>query len=178
MNGLLKKIVILAVLIFCGVAIKNMISPKVTDVTYWVNMEKQELEDKLGYLLPDAPGMVPKIYAYTDGEVTVDGDSKNGFGIVYIDGKQSGLHIDGRKYGMFGLRTGLSNMEVDELLTYDYETVYEVLNDIGQGSSTATFYQNYTKGDCLVVVFNDLSGRVVAITYYTDGERATERLSF
>ncbi|MDE7254391.1 MAG: hypothetical protein K2O32_15830 [Acetatifactor sp.] len=177
----LKKIIKWAILIFiviyAGKAFYNFVYPEVTDLTPYLTMSKYELERTLGITLSDKPNMVKKIYEFTEGEITVDGSEENNIGIVYIDGKQSGLHTDSRIYSMYGIKMGDAALYLKDNITYPYESVYEVLNDIGQGSSTATFYQNFTKNDCLVVVVNDTSGRVVALTYYSDGKKATEQLS-
>lgn len=177
MKTIVKWIVIIGIIVFVGVEIKNYLYPERIDVSDWAKLELSEIESRLGFRLKDNPKMVQLIYEYTDGEVTVSGDSEKGIGVVYIDGKQSGLHIDNRKYGMFGLRMGLGEMEVEDNITYDYDDYYEVVNDISEGGSTATFYENHTNGDCLIVVFNDLTHRIVALTYYTEGEKVTELLS-
>lgn len=177
LKKILKWAILIFIVIYAGKAIYNFIFPEVTDLTPYLTMSKYDLERTLGVSLSDKPNMVKKIYEFTEGEITVDGSEKNDIGIVYIDGKQSGLHTDSRIYSMYGIKLGDAALYLEDNITYPYERTYEVLNDIGQGSSTATFYQNYTRNDCLVVVINDTSGRVVALTYFSDGKKATEQLS-
>lgn len=151
---------------------------EVTDVSAWATMSEERIESELGFALENDPSMVKLIYAYTEGEVTVSGNRERGVGVVYIDGVQSGLHIDNSKYGMFGIELGMGETEVNGAITFDYEEEYTVLNDISEGTSTAMFFQNHSKGDCFVVVVNDMTHRVVALTYFTDGNKATNSLSF
>lgn len=176
LKKILKWAILIFIVIYAGKAFYNFVYPEVTDLTPYLTMSKYELERTLGVSLSDKPNMVKKIYQFTDGKITVDGSEKNDIGIVYIDGKQSGLHTDNRIYSMYGVKIGDVALYLKDNITYPYESVYEVLNDIGQGSSTATFYQNFTRNDCLVVVVNDTSGRVVALTYFSNGKKATERL--
>lgn len=173
----LKWVILICIVVIAGDAIYNFIFPEVTDVTPYLKMDKSDIERNLGIALSDSPNMVKKIYAFTNGEITVDGNEENNIGIVYINGKQSGLHTDNRIYSMYGVNIGDAVISLGDKITYPYENVYEVLNDIGQGSSTATFYQNFTMNDCFVVVVNDTSGRVVALTYFSDAKKATEKLS-
>lgn len=177
MKKILKRAVIIVIVIFVGKEIMDFVNPKVTDVTPYLNMTKPEIEETLDISFSSSPDMVKKIYGYTNGKITVDGNSDNSIGIVYIDGKQVGFHLDNRRYGMYGIEIGDSFLNVEDKITYEYERQYEVLTDIGQGASSATFYRNYSKGDCLVVVVNDTSGRVVALTYFSDGKKAMERLA-
>ncbi|MCM1089445.1 MAG: hypothetical protein NC092_05295 [Butyrivibrio sp.] len=173
----IKWVILIIIAVIAGKAFLNFVNPKVTDLTPYLKMTKSDLERTLGVSLSDNPNMLKKIYEYTEGEITVDGNSGNSFGIIYIDGQQSGLHTDSRIYGMYGIKIGDAFISLEDKITYPYERKYEVLNDIGQGASTATFYQNYTNNDCLVVVVNDTSNRVVALTYYSNGKKATEQLS-
>ena len=173
----LKWVILICIVVIAGDAIYNFIFPEVTDVTPYLKMSKSDIERNLGVSLSDSPNMVKRIYAFTDGEVTVDGNSDNNVGIIYIDGKQSGFHTDNRIYGMYGVKIGDAVISLGDKLTYPSERTYEILNDVGQGSSTATFYQNYTRNDCLVIIANDTSGRVVALTYFSDGKKATNQLS-
>ncbi len=177
MKKILKRVIIVIIVVIVAKKAIDFVNPKVTDVTPYLRMSKSEIERSLGMSFSSSPDMVKKIYAFTDGEITVEGNSKKSIGIVYIDGKQAGLHIDDRRYGMYGIEIGDAIINVGDRLTYKYERQYEILDEIGQGTSTATFFQNYSKGDCLVVVANDTSNRVVALTYYSEGEKATELLS-
>ncbi len=168
--------VILALVLLANL-LDDYVNPEVTDVTPYLTMSKEELETQLGITLAENPAMINKIYAYTNGEITVDGNSEGSIGIVYIDGRQAGIHIDDRTYGMFGIKMGDAEIGVSNDITFEYDEHFEVLSDIEQGSSTASFYANHRKGDCLVVVYNDTTNRVVALAYYSNGKKATEQLT-
>lgn len=179
MKDVIKVVIIILIIVVAIVLGKSFLtkSLEVTDVSQWAQMSEEKIESEIGFELYNDPSMVPLIYAYTKGEVSVSGNKERGIGVVYIDGKQSGLHIDNRKYCMFGLKLGMGETEVYDAITYEYEDNYEVLNDISEGTSTAMFFQNHTKEDCFVVVINDMTHRIVALTYFSDGKRATDSLS-
>ena len=45
------------------------------------------------------------------------------------------------------------------------------------GQSTAWFYYNSANNDCMVIIVNDNSARVVAMTYFNDYKLISENLS-
>lgn len=87
------------------------------------------------------------------------------------------MHIDNRKYSMYGLNIGDALISVDSKINFPHDESFEVLNDVVEGTSSAWFYCNTKKGDCMVVIFNEVSNRVVAMTYFSDGEKVTEQLT-
>lgn len=177
----IKKVLTWAILfiivVTAGKAILNYVNPEITDLTPYLTMSKYDLARTLGISLSDNPNMLSKIYEYTDSEITVDGDSENSIGIIYIDGRQSGLHTDNRIYSMYGVKIGDAVISLNDLITFPYDTSFEILGDIAQSAATATFYQNTDSNECLVIVSNNTSGRVVALTYYSNAKKATERLT-
>lgn len=176
MEKLIKWIITIVIVVMLVKAFNNYVHPETTDISYLASKSKAEIESEMGYPFSKAPDMAKKIYAYTNGEVTVDANSENGIAIVYIDGKQVGIHTDNRLYSMFGIKLGDGEMSVEDVITFEYDKSFEVLNDMYGGSSTATFFYNHGTDECLVVVINDTSNRVVALTYYKDGKTATECL--
>lgn len=171
---IIKWIIVIVLIIIVGKKVVEFIHP--TDVTNLVNMDKQTIEKTLGVSLKRDLDMPGRIYEYSEGVVTVDGGSDTGVAIIYIDDIQTGFHIDKRKYAMYGLHIGDAIIAVDDNMTYEHEEIFEVLDDVYDGQSTALFYCNYTKGDCLVVIYNDYSNRVVALTYFNNVNEVTEEL--
>ena len=163
---IVKWVVIIALVVVAISLVKGLISPKATDVTKFVNYDYNQLQDAIDEDIEKNTDMSSKITHYSNGTVTVD--SAEGIGIVYIDGAQKGLHIDDKKYCMFGISLGDGETTIEENITYDYTEYMLVLNDLAGGKSTATIYYNTSKNDCLVVLVNDKSARVVAMTYFND----------
>ncbi len=174
---ILTWVVIIAIALGIIYAVKE--NNKRIDVTHLVNASKTTIESELGLELNDNPKMVKRIYEYSEGELTVDGGSTaGGVSLLYIDGIRKGFHIDNKLYKMFGIEMGDSMIDVDNNLSYQFEDKFEVLDDyFDQGPSKGVFYYNEAKNDCLIIVYNDTTGRVVALTYYNDYKRATEELS-
>lgn len=172
---IVKWIVIIAVVLVVGKYIKNMIAPTMQDLSSMVNMKKSNLEQSLQVTFNANPNKVKQIYAWTNKEVTVD--SADGIALVYFDGEQAGLHIDNRRYGMYGIAIGDPIVNVEKTITYPYNNSFIVANDESVGVSTAIHYYNEKNNDCLVVIYNDNSQRVVALTYFNDYKTVTEKLS-
>ena len=78
---------------------------------------------------------------------------------------------------MYGLNIGLGAYEIPNKITYKYDSHFEMLNDMMGGQSTADYYYNKAANDCLVITSNDNTGRIVAITYFTDLSKVTETIS-
>lgn len=173
--GIVKWIVIIAIVVVGVKFVSGIINPKVIDVTNYVDMDAAQLEKELDIELESDSSMKAQITHYSDGTVTVDGDGK--IGVVYIDGKHKGLHINDKKYNMFGISIGDGEYKIDDNITYDYEKQFNVLDDMIGGKSTATFYYNTQNNDCLVVIINDNSARVVAMTYFNDYKLISKNLS-
>ncbi len=167
----------IAVIAIAAVLIKNYMT--VIDVTGLANASKTTIESTLKKTLVENPRMVNKIYRYTDDELTVEGGTDDGVALLYLNNERCGFHIDNRKYSMFGIKMGMSELDVDDELTYSYDQTYVVLDDLyDQGTSRGVFYCNQDKNDCLIIVYNDMTGRVLALTYYSDMKKVTENLSF
>lgn len=169
----IKWFLIVGVVFIVG---NRLLNPEVTDVTNLTRADKATIESELGVSLANNPDKVKQIYEFTEGKITVDG-GEDGVAVVYIDGKQKGLHIDDKKYSMYGVEMGQLMINLDDVLTYEYDQNYEVLNDLYQGISTGQFFCNTEKNDCLIVIYNDNSSRVVALTYFSDMKKVTEQLS-
>ncbi len=169
----LFKLVIVIILVVIGVKKFNeLANPDITNIEYLLLADEQKIEEELGIELQANEEMQRKIYRYTNGELTVNGTADNDFGVIYVDEERVGVHIDDMHYSMFGLKIGDMMTKVDERITFKYNDMFQVLNDMYSGSSTAEFYYNSKTNECLVVVENDFSARIVAMTYYSDASAA------
>ncbi len=173
--GIVKWVVIFAIVLIGVKLVAGIVNPKTTDVSLYVDMEKADLEAKLDVELANSPNMVSRITHYSNATVTVDGNGK--IGVVYIDGVRKGIHTDDKRYKMYGVSIGDGEYQIEDNMTYDYESYFNVLNDMVGGNSTAWFYYNSAKNDCMVVIVNDKSARVVAMTYFNDYKLISENLS-
>lgn len=170
-----KRIIIICLIIVVGKMAKDFIMPEMTDVTNMVNMDTETLERALEISLERDTDMAQKVNHYSKDEISTD--SADGIGVVYMGGRQVGLHIDSRNYGMFGLQVGDAEVNVERRITYEYERKSGVVTDNMQGPSNVTLYVNFQKNDCLIVICNNYSNRIVAITYFNDMKKMTEQLS-
>ena len=173
--GIVKWVVIIAIVVGGIKLVSNLLNPKVEDITQFVNADKDYVEEQLDVELVDNAEVAKKIPHYSDGNITVDGNDK--LGIVYIDGVRKGIHIYDKKYSMFGVTLGDPEYKLEELVSFEYDEYFNVLNDMAKGKSTAYFYFNSKNNDCLVVTINDNSARVVALTYFNDYKLISKNLS-
>lgn len=173
--GILLKYIflILLVLIVGNWAIAH-ISFNSTDVTDMVNMDKGQIEEILQISMMENSDMAKRITQYSKGKLTVDGEK--GIGVAYIDGVRAGLHIDNKKYSMYNIHIGDTQQTAEDEMTYVYDNSFTVLKDLYQSNITVVFYVNQRQNDCLVVVYNNYSNKIMAVTYFNNADKATERL--
>lgn len=154
--------------------IMKVVNPEAKDVTNLVNMDVEEVERTLDVTLNENSSMISQIYQYSDGNVTVYGNGE--IGVVYIDDLYVGLHINDKKYSLYGVKIGDSETTAEANMTFASDESMVVLNDITKGNSTTVFYINKVKGDCFAVIYNDHSNRAVAMTYFKNCAKVTENL--
>ncbi len=175
-GGLVIKLLIIGGLIAAAVfLVMKIFFPKVKDISNCVNMDSAALEKELGVKLERNDKTAGRVRQYSSGNVTTDGNGD--IAVLYLDGKQFGIHIDNKKYSIYGIKIGDTLIDVRNNITYKYENTFNVMNDLYSGKSTSDFYFSRATNDCLMLTYNDTSGRVVAITYFNDFRRATEKLS-
>ena len=169
----IERIIIIVLLIIAVQRVKDYLFPEAIDVTGMVNMTTEELEVALGTSLTQNSDMAQRINHYSRDEIITN--STDGIGVIYIRSRQKGLHIDSRKYSMYGLHLGDSETDVEEKITYKYEDRFTRMTGDVKGSSNSIFYYNKKNNDCLVVIYNNYTGKAVAITYFNDLKKMTER---
>ncbi|MBQ6231226.1 MAG: hypothetical protein IJJ74_08945 [Eubacterium sp.] len=175
--GLIIKIVVLALLVVGAVfLVKKLIKKDPKELKDCVNMNTEQLEKELGIKLTRNDTTVKRVRHYSEGTLTTDGNYD--VAVLYLDGKQLGIHIDSEKYKLYGIEIYMPRYEVEKKMTYEKENTMQILNDMYNGTSTSVFYYNTTKNDCIMVNYNDNTNRVVSMTYFNDFRRISERLNF
>ncbi len=155
-----------------------------TDVTDLRNASTTQVESALNVKLSSAPGMASSIYEYSEtGGVTVKGDVGNGIGVVYLNGFQSGLRVEDPQYKLFNIAIGKSRVGMRNAMTYQYEDEFEIGEEVekelwGDRKDFPVFFCNWTNNDCVVVTCDKKTGIVIAVTYFNNAKKVTERLVF
>lgn len=169
------KLVVAIVIIALAVKlITNLANPKVVDITDYINSDVDTVANALDIeMKPDAE-MATQIHHYSQGTVTVEGDGE--VGVVYIDGAYAGLHVDAKGYSMFGVAIGDPEYDAVEALSFDYDDSMIVLDDLMAGNSSTVYYYNVQKNNCVALITNGNTNRIVAITYFSDYAKVTETL--
>ena len=176
-TGIIIRIVICFVVAIGGfVVFKTFIRPDPVDLTADARSTEDTLSTKYKINFENDDAMVKYIPQWSNGgEVKVNTGKK--LSTVYIDGDYVGIHFSDRRWTMYGLNIGLGAYEIPNKITYKYDSHFEMLNDMMGGQSTADYYYNKAANDCLVITSNDNTGRIVAITYFTDLSKVTETIS-
>ncbi|MBO5424879.1 MAG: hypothetical protein J6A25_05135 [Lachnospiraceae bacterium] len=172
--SIIKWVIIAIIAIVAVKFIINLVNPKTTDLTSYINKEADEVAKGLNLTFSQDDDMAAKIHHYSTGTVTVEGDGE--VGVVYIDGKYAGLHTDSKSYTMYNVKVGDPEYSAEENMSYNFDDCMCVLNDMAGGNSTAYYYYNESENDCFVLIVNEQSNRVVAMTYFNNYSKITETL--
>lgn len=157
---------------------------QVTDLTHLRTASPEQIASELNINLNSSPKMAGRIYEYSKiGAVTMKANEKAGVGVVYLNGIQSGFRIENGEYSMYNVLIGKSRVGMEGRMTYNYEETFEIDEDFDKSlesgkSDFPIFYCNWTNNDCIVVSCNKATGIVVAVTYFGDAKKVTERLKF
>lgn len=175
--GLIIKIAVLALLVVGAVfLVKKLIKSDPKELKDCVNMNTEQLEKELGIKLTRNDTTVKRVRHYSNGTLTTDGNDE--IAVLYLDGKQLGIHIDSDKYKLYGIEIYMPRYTVEKKMTYQKENTMQILNDMYSGTSTSVFYYNTTNNDCIMVNYNDKTNRVVSMTYFNNFNRISEKLNF
>nr|MBQ8253694.1 hypothetical protein [Lachnospiraceae bacterium] len=171
-------IVVLVLIVKREVIDKN----KAVDITELRNATPAQVETTLNVQLFDSSQMAENVYEYSKAKaVTVKGNTDAGIGVVYLDGSQSGFRVENPEYIMFNIAIGKSRVGMESAMTYSYEEEFEIEEEMekelfGNRKDFPVFYCNWTNNDCVVVSCEKSTGKVVAVTYFKNAKKVTERL--
>lgn len=170
MDGIMKIIVFLIVgglLIILGKAIVSKLMPEGTDVTKILSKPEMELEKDLGITFSDNTTWARNMVQFSGGEMTIR--SNEDIGVVYIDNKRVGVHIDSNKYTMYGIQVGMGEKKVYDTLSSSYKfDDFITIVDTGKQGTTTYYYYRAGKNDCIAIVIKNNTNRVDSLTYYNN----------
>ena len=173
----IMKLVIAAVLVLLGIGLGimgyNALMKGPKDITEYVNRSEADISAELMLQFQDSPAAVNSVYQYSGKNVSVH--ANDAFSIIYIDGKQVGIKIDNKKYSMFNVKIGDPEYTASKNMTYVEEDCFTVVKD-GGSNSESDFHFNTANNDCLVLVLNKKTNRVVSIQYFMDYKTVTYNL--
>lgn len=177
--GILLKaliaMVVCAVLIFGGKKIVSVVMPEGKDVTPLLVKKADVIATELGVTFTDNPPWTTKVVEYSESDPIVKGTTE-GIGVVNMDGKQIGVHIQTKDYTMFGVRIGDGEKHMYDNTTYPFEGFYSILNTMSD-KATVYIYYNTSRNDCIFFLINNTTNRIESMTYYYDYKEVSEELS-
>lgn len=175
--GIIKLIIALmigVVLFFGGKYIMSILSPEGMDITSILNKDADTIASVLGVTFQDNTEWVSQIHQYSTGTTTVK--AADDIGIIYIDGKQAGVHIRDEKYTIYGIQIGQGEQNAYDNMTYPYDDFLSILNDMAEGKTTTYYYYSNERNDCVALTVNDTTNRIVGITYFYDFNKIMETI--
>ena len=176
-NKPIKILILLTILAVGGWLIyTNYLKP--LDVEADLKMTEKQLAAKYHSTFSDNPGMAGKVPQYTDPEkITITVRSDGIFDVIYANGEQIGVGTADRRAHAFNVKWGDGDETAMRDISFTHDMPFEVLNDMAEGHSTASFFPNESKNTCFVYVRNDTTGRVIYLAYYHDLAKITDALS-
>ncbi len=168
-------ILILGVLFAFYKGISYVVGSSGEDITDKLTLSEEELAKEYDMTFEDNEKIAKMIPHNSYGKLTAR--SANELDVVYIDGKQVGVHTNGRKYRFFGIGVNDPEYKAIKEMTYQYDSSYMVLNDMAREKSNVYYYYNKKNNDCLVTVVSESTNRIVSLTYYTNFKKISESLS-
>lgn len=178
MSVLVKIVIALvigAILIFGGKGIVSVLMPEGEDITSLINKDCNTIASELNVTFQDNTEWVSQIHQYSNGTTTVK--AAEGIGVVYIDGKQAGIHIRDKNYTIYGIQIGQGEKEAHDHTTYPFDNFMSILDDMSEGKTTTYYYYNNERNDCVALTINDTTNRIVGITYFNDFNLIMENIS-
>ncbi len=178
-SGIIVKAVIAmivcALLIFGGKAIVSVMMPEGEDITPLLTKKADVIASQLGLTFTDNPAWATNVVEYSESDPIIKGAAE-GIGVVNMDGKQIGVHIQTKDYTMFGVQIGDGEKEMYDNTTYPYETFTSILNTMSD-KATVYIYYNTSRNDCIFFLINNSTNRIESMTYYYDYKEVSEELS-
>ena len=167
--------VVCAILLVAGKGIVSVVMPEGEDITALLTKKANVMEAELGLTFTDNPAWAANVVEYSESDPTVRGAAE-GIGVVSMDGKQIGVHIQTKDYTMFGVQIGEGEKKMYDTTTYPYENFTSIL-DTMSGKATIYIYYNTSRNDCIFFKINNTTNRIESMTYYYDYKEVTEELS-
>ncbi|MBE5872724.1 MAG: hypothetical protein E7294_16060 [Lachnospiraceae bacterium] len=176
LSSLLKILIFAAVLFFGGkYGYDHYLKP--IDVTNDLKLTEKQLASKYQTSFQDNPSMVKQIPQYSKPGTTITVHSDATYDVIYANGVQIGVGTSLKRSKAYNVRWGYNEAEVNDNLTFSYnDGPSEVVSDLAEGRSTATFYANRDTNEGMVFVRNNTTNCVIYILYYSNIQKAMETL--
>lgn len=175
---IISKIVIVAVatffIYFSYQGIIYLLNSGGREISYVFVYPDNVISSELDTTFHDDPTLVKQIPIYTDDSVKVKTDGE--LNIIYINNQRVGFNTYGREYKFYGVSVNQQEVQISRKMTYHYDEIKQSIQSIYGTKSNVFFYHNSQNNDCLVVMANQTSNRVVSVSYFNDYEKVSESL--
>ena len=137
-----------------------------TDVTKMIEYDEKKFAKELDLNFKDNEIFGRLVRVFSDDKVTAKTD--NGFGVIYIRGKQQGIFFDSPKYELFGLQVGDKCDNNFSKVKYQYEKIEREVVDYSEGFKYYTYLYNTRRGDCMIVSYDTRTNKILELGYFYD----------
>lgn len=166
-------LVICGALFLIGKQIVSVVKPEGQDITALLKNRGDAIAGELGVTFMDNPSWAANVYEYSESDPIIKG--AEGVGVVYMDGRQVGVHIANKEYTMFGVQVGDGEQHMYNNTTYPYDSFVSILNTMSS-KATVYIYYNEKQNDCIFFLINNTTNRIESMTYFYDYKEMTEEL--
>ncbi len=162
------------IIYFCYQGIIYMVETGGEEISYIMSMSDEYIAKELGTSFKEDASMLEKIPIFTSGKVTVKTDGE--LNIIYLDNQRIGFNTTSRKYNIYGVSINQAEIGLKKRTTFLYDQTLHTIENMYGGRSNVTYLLNRETKECMVVIVNNASNRVVSISYFTDFDKVTEEL--
>ena len=176
-RAFVKMIMVFAIcglLFFVGTQVKSVILSETIDITTSLKKDAKTLQSELGESFGNAPVWATKVYEYSESEPAFEGTED--IGVIYMDGRQIGVHIASSQYMLYNVKIGDGEKHLHNNTTYTFDSYLRMMDTV-DNKETLYIYYNVGQNDCIFVLINNVTNRIESMTYYNDYKKVTEQVT-
>lgn len=167
-------LVVCGLVILVGRQIVSVVMPKGIDITEQLGHDAQTLQSELGESFINNPAWSANVYEYSKSDPSFEGSED--IGVVYMEGRQIGIHIPTKTYTIFNIRVGDGEAHMYKNTTYPFDNSTSILSTMSD-KATVYIYYNQERNDCIFILINNVTNRIESMTYYNDYKKVSETLT-
>lgn len=142
----------------------------------YIGVEEEKIAKKTGLKFKENIADCNRLPIPSGSRDNLSVKSANGLGIIYKENQPFGVFITNKKYMLYNVQIGFSEIRLYDKITLPYIRNFVMIEELSQGVCDTIYFETIN-GGLLAVSKNNISNKVVAITYYIDGTEYTKDLS-
>ncbi|MBO4864799.1 MAG: hypothetical protein J5517_10560 [Eubacterium sp.] len=165
-----KRLIVLIIILFIVSSISSIslfvrsLKSMPTNVTKMVKYDEGQFSKALDVTFVENDYFARLVRVFSEEKVTAK--TADGFGIIYIGGKQQGVFFDSPRYKLFGLKVGDKCDEDFSKVKYSYDKVYKETVDYSEGFKNYCYLYNTGVGDCMIISYDTRTNQILELGYF------------